>query len=78
MATATLGTRQKTLNTMTPAAQKAKLGDVIADLTAQLNALTTAHQALLAHLDAGAVAGLGTAHVANYSANTQVTSLEKR
>lgn len=54
MAAAKSGTRQDMLNKTTPGTAKAKLGDIIAELTAQVNALTTAHNALTAKLDADA------------------------
>lgn len=72
------GNNQYKLNHSMPAAYEACLGDCINDLITQLNALTTAYQALLAHLDAANVAGIGNANVATYSASTQVTILANR
>lgn len=54
MAAAKSGTRQDMLNKTTPGTAKVKLGDIIAELTSQVNALTTAHNALTAKLDADA------------------------
>ncbi len=58
---------QYRLNHFTPAAHDAHLGDLVYDLTNQLNALTAAYLALLAHMDTANVAGLGNANVATYS-----------
>lgn len=52
--TAKPGTNQDRLNRSSPSDAKAKTGDVLADLVAQVNALTTAHNALTAKLDADA------------------------
>jgi hypothetical protein len=49
-----MATRQSVLNKLAPGAKKAKMGDVLADLIAQVNALTTGHNALVAKLDADA------------------------
>lgn len=54
MATARTGSRQDIINKTTPGTAKAKLGDIVAELTAQVNALTTAHNAMAAKLDADA------------------------
>ena len=51
MAAAKAGTRQDIVNKTTPGTAKAKVGDVIAELTAQVNALTAQHNALTAKLD---------------------------
>ncbi len=47
------------MNTVTPGCAEAQLGDRIAELETQLNAL-------LVHLDAGAVTGIGTTNAATY------------
>jgi hypothetical protein len=52
--TAARGSRQEKVNKSSPALSKAKLGDVVAELVAQVNALTTAHNAMAAKLDADA------------------------
>ena len=69
MAAAKAGTRQDILNKTSPGTYKAKLGDVVAELTAQVNALTTAHNALAAKLDADA----GVTDT-NYASTTGVTA----
>lgn len=48
------------LNRMAPAAARAHLGDTLYDLITNFNAF-------LAHLDSGAVTGIGTANVADYA-----------
>ena len=48
------GINQEKLNRALPAAARAKMGDVIADLIVQVNVLTTKHNALVAKLDADA------------------------
>lgn len=45
------GNNQAKLNRSTPAAARAKLGDVVADLIGQVNAITTKYNALAAKLD---------------------------
>lgn len=71
--------RQDNLNRMAPAAAKAKLGDTLNDLIVSHNALLAQYNLLLAHIDAGAVAGLGTANAATYGApSTPVVNLESR
>lgn len=86
---AKLGTNQRKLNHSSPAASKAKLGDTVADLVAQVNALssqlaalTTKYNATQAKLDAANVAGMGTNNVATngvpaFTATT-VKDLESR
>lgn len=66
---------QKNLNTISPATARAKLGDVIYDLIGHLNAtqadlaaLSAKHTALLAHLDAANVTGIGTTNAASFAA----------
>lgn len=59
--------RQSAVNKMAPAASKAKLGDAVADLIKQ-------HNALLAKLDTANVAGIGNNNVATF----KVTDLETR
>lgn len=49
---ATPGTNQEKLNKASPVNAKAKLGDVVAELVTQLNAVTTSYNALLVKLDA--------------------------
>lgn len=49
---ATPGTNQEKINKASPANAKAKLGDVVAELVAQVNTLTTSYNALLAKMDA--------------------------
>jgi hypothetical protein len=70
-----LGKAVAALNDITPTVSDVKLGNLLVamiaahnQLQADLNAFRGQHQALLAHMDAGNVAGLGNAHVANYSA----------
>lgn len=67
--------RQRALNHGSPAAARAKTGDVLADLIAQVNALTAANQTLVAKLNADA----GVADT-NYVAvtNTVIKDLESR
>lgn len=48
------GTNQEKINKASPANAKAKLGDAVAELVAQMNTLTTNYNALLAKLDADA------------------------
>jgi hypothetical protein len=73
--TATRGSRQEKVNKSMPALSKAKLGDVIAELTAQVNVLTAAHNVLVAklNLDAGVTD-------TNYAAvaATPIVSMEAR
>lgn len=51
MAAAKTGTRQDGVNKATPSLSKAKLGDVVQELTDQVNALTVKYNALCAKLD---------------------------
>lgn len=51
---ATPGTNQEKVNKSSPAMSKAKLGDVVAELVAQVNTLSTNYNAVLAKLDADA------------------------
>lgn len=72
---ATPGSKQDKINRMAPAASKAKLGDTVAELVDQVNALTAANAVLVAklNLDAGVTD-------TNYAAVTQTTikTLEQR
>jgi hypothetical protein len=61
------------LDTLTPGAKSAKLGQVIEDLITNYNALQASYAALatkygtlLAHLDTANVAGIGAANAATY------------
>lgn len=73
------GLRQSNLNRMSPAAKKAGLGDVIADLVAQVNALTTKHNALCAKLDTANVAGISNNNAAQVGVvATTILDLESR
>jgi hypothetical protein len=70
-----LGKAIQSLNSLAPEAGDLKLGNLLTaiitahnQLQADHNTLRAQYQALLAHVDAGNVAGLGNAHVANYSA----------
>lgn len=63
------GSVQAQLNKLAPAAADAKLGDVLADLISELNALKTKHNALVAKLDLDA----GVTDT-NYTSLTGVTS----
>jgi hypothetical protein len=70
-----LGKAIQGLNDFSSAAGDVKLGTLLASIIAAHNQLTVDHNALqakyaalLAHMDAGNVTGLGNAHVANYSA----------
>lgn len=81
MAAAKYGTRQLAVNKNSPALQKAKVGDVLAELIAQTNAQTVTINALLVKLDAAGatVTGLGT----NYNSTlavpaTALVDLENR
>lgn len=49
------GSKQEKVNKSSPAMNKAKVGDVVAELVAQVNILTAAHNVLVAklNLDAG-------------------------
>lgn len=69
------GSRQEKVNKSSPAMNKAKAGDVIAELTAQVNILTAAHNVLVAKLNADA----GVTDV-NYAAvaATPIVSMENR
>jgi hypothetical protein len=58
-----------------------KLGTLLASIIAAHNQLTADHntlraqcRALIAHMDAGNVTGLGNSHVANYSASASTAS----
>lgn len=72
------GPRQSNVNRMNPAAKKAGLGDAVADLIAQVNALTTGHNALAAKLDLDA--GVTDTNYAALTgvASTTILSLEAR
>jgi hypothetical protein len=48
------GSRQEKVNKSSPAMSRAKVGDVVAELVAQVNAITAKHNALAAKLDADA------------------------
>lgn len=63
------GSKQEQVNKSSPAMSKAKVGDVVAELVAQVNALTAKHNALAAKLDADA----GVTDT-NYAALTGVTA----
>jgi hypothetical protein len=70
-----LGHACRALNDLAPEAGDLKLGNLLMAIIAAHNQLQAdfiafrgQHQALLAHMDAGNVTGLGNAHVANYSA----------
>jgi hypothetical protein len=76
-----LGKAIQGLNDFSSAAGDIKLGTLLASmiaahnqLTADHNTLRAQHQALLAHMDVGNVAGLGNAHVTNYSATASVAA----
>lgn len=73
--TAVRGSRQEKVNKASPALSKAKLGDVVADLTARVNVLTAAYNVLVAklNLDAGVTD-------TNYAtvASTPIVSMESR
>ena len=58
---------QKKLNNATPGAREALLGDVIYDLVNAHNDLRAKYLALLAHVDAGNVTGIGNGNTAAYS-----------
>lgn len=78
MATARTGSRQDIVNKTSPGTAKAKVGDVIADLTAQVNALTTAHNAMAAKLDAdGGVTDTNYVSLTGVMA-TAIVSMENR
>lgn len=64
-----LASLRRHLNFMSPAAHDANLGDVIVGLLAAHNDLVAKHNAFLAHVDAGAVAGIGTTNAATYGAS---------
>lgn len=51
---APIGSKQEKVNKSSPALSKAKLGDVVAELVAQVNALTVASNARGTKLDADA------------------------
>jgi hypothetical protein len=76
-----LGKAIQALNALAPEAGDVRLGNLLIamiaahnQLQADFNAFRGQHQALLAHMDAGNVAGLGNAHVANYSAAASVAA----
>lgn len=48
---AKVGSKQETINKSMPALYRAKLGDAVAELIAQVNNLTIGHNALAAKLD---------------------------
>jgi hypothetical protein len=57
---------QDALDGAGPAAQAAKLGTTLYNLIAAYNGLEAKYLALLAHLDAANVTGIGNANVATY------------
>jgi hypothetical protein len=76
-----LGHAVRALNALAPEAGDVRLGNFLIaivtahnQLQADHNALRAQYQALIAHMDAGNVAGLGNAHVANYSAAASVAA----
>lgn len=72
---AAAGSRQEKVNKTSPALSKAKLGDVVAELVTQVNALTAANIALVAKLNADA--GVTDTNYAAVAANT-IVSMELR
>ena len=68
--------RQATLNKAMPANDQAKLGDVVAELIAANNALSTKFNALLAKLDTNH--GAAVDHVSTLGGAAQVVTLELR
>jgi hypothetical protein len=76
-----LGSAIRALNNLVPEFGDLKLGNLLVamigahnQLPADFNSLRGQHQALLARMDAGNVTGLGSAHVANYSAAASVAA----
>jgi hypothetical protein len=70
-----LGKTMQALNALAPEAGDVRLGTLLVArinahnrLQADHNTLRAQYLALLAHMDAGNVTGLGNAHVVNYSA----------
>lgn len=72
------GTNQEMVNKAMPANAKVKAGDVMAELIAQVNALTTKHNALLAKLDADAGVTDTNYAATNAVTATAIASLEAR
>lgn len=72
---ATPGSKQEKVNKMNPAASRAKLGDTVAELVAQVNILTAAHNVLVAKLNADA--GVTDTNYATVAATT-IKTLEQR
>jgi hypothetical protein len=71
--------RQSAINKISTATARAKLGDVVADLTTQVNTLTTQLNALLTKLDTANLAGMGTTNKATFGVSpTSVVSMENR
>jgi hypothetical protein len=76
-----LGRAIAALNALAPEAGDVRLGTLLVaminahnQLQADHNTLRAQYQALIAHMDAGNVTGLGNAHVANYSAAASVAA----
>jgi hypothetical protein len=76
-----LGKAIQALNALAPEAGDVRLGTLLVamitahnQLQADFNAFRGQHNSLLTHMDAGNVAGLGNAHVANYSAAASVAA----
>ena len=78
MAAAKSGTRQDGVNKATPAMSKAKLGDVVQELTDQVNSLTTKYNALCAKLDLDAGVTDTTYTSLCGAPATTIVSMEKR
>lgn len=72
---ATPGSKQEKVNKSSPAANKAKLGDAVAELIAQVNILTAAHNTMVAKMNADA--GITDTNYATVAA-TPIASLESR
>lgn len=72
---ATPGSKQEKVNKMAPAASKAKLGDTVAELVDQVNALTAAYNTLVAKLNLDA--GVTDTNYAAVAATT-IKTLEQR
>jgi hypothetical protein len=76
-----LGKTMQALNALAPEAGDVRLGTLLVAMINAHNQLQTDHntlraqyQALIAHMDAGNVTGLGNQHVANYSAAASAAS----
>lgn len=69
------GSNQEKVNKSSPAMSKAKVGDVVAELVAQVNILTSAHNTLVAKLNADA--GVTDTNYAVVAA-TPIVSMEAR